>query len=429
VTPAPEARHAPPFWRAGERDRDGHLARRLGELLAECEQALEAGPARLEALLAELPLDAGARTRLAEYLIRQRQHTGAALPHAHHLLVECVRSGPGGRGPEAGQLVLHSFAGGRINRPWALILEERWRRRFGETPDIFAGNDAIVIQLAAGVDADTVLSLLSPDGLEEALRARLAGSGVFGARFRECAGRALLLRRNRFGERLPLWMSRLQARRLLGRVRDYGDFPIILEAWRSTLEEDCDLEGLRERLVDLAEGRLEVDIVHTDRPSPFAAASGWRQINEYMYAGDAPGDGEAPGAGLRPGLLDSVLGDARLRPRLETDMAEAFVRRRCRLEPGWGPRDGLELQDWLRERRLIDPAEFESLRALVPGDDRVWWQRLERDGRHWIVHERDRAAAERILADRTGAGEDELPDLPVGDGQEGEGQRRAGRAG
>jgi Lhr-like helicase len=77
VTPAPEARHAPPFWRAGERDRDGHLARRLGELLAECEQALEAGPARLEALLAELPLDAGARTRLAEFANSLARHERA----------------------------------------------------------------------------------------------------------------------------------------------------------------------------------------------------------------------------------------------------------------------------------------------------------------------------------------------------------------
>ena len=65
--------------------------------------------------------------------------------------------------------------------------------------------------------------------IESLLRTRLEGSGFFGARFRECAGRALLLPRAKFNERMPLWLSRLRSQKLLDAVLQYDDFPILLE--------------------------------------------------------------------------------------------------------------------------------------------------------------------------------------------------------
>ncbi|HSG88214.1 MAG TPA: DEAD/DEAH box helicase [Pseudomonadales bacterium] len=402
VTPAPEARHAPPFWRSEERDRDPHFALRLREFLGECETALGEGRAALDALLATLPLDDGARTMLGDHLVRQREHSGAPLPHTRHMVAECVRTGPGGYGDGTGQLVLHTFAGGEINRPWALALEARWQAVYGERPEVFVGNDAIVLQLGEGVTPEAVLALIEPDRVEELVRERLAGSGTFGARFRECAGRALLLTRRRFGERLPLWMSRLQAQRLLGRVRPYGDFPILLETWRSCLEEGFDLPALRRYLTDLRDGTVAVTLVHTDRPSPFAAQSGWRQINEYMYADDQPRGDLDPG--LAPTLLESVVADARLRPRVTAATVEAFLRRRRRLETGWGPRDELELQDWLRERRLLPRSEFDHLRAAIDdatSPDPSW---LVTAAPGWVLHARDAAAFARLATDdATGA--------------------------
>ena len=37
-------------------------------------------------------------------------------------------------------------------------------------------------------------------------KAQLETSGYFGARFQECAGRALLLTKRKLTERMPLWM-------------------------------------------------------------------------------------------------------------------------------------------------------------------------------------------------------------------------------
>ena len=95
----------------------------------------------------------------------------------------------------------------------------------GKPLEIHADNDAIVLQLQQEVDPHRLLSLVTPQNLAGLLRSSLEQSGFFGARFRECAGRSLLLTKQKFNQRLPLWMSRLQAKKLMSTVRDYPDFP------------------------------------------------------------------------------------------------------------------------------------------------------------------------------------------------------------
>ena len=183
VTPAPDAAFAPPFWRAEDRDRDVHLSQRLAEFLRDADAALEqGGRSTLDALLATAPADSRARELIATHLERQRTHTDAGLPHLDHLLVERVRSGPGGyAGP--GQLVIHSVAGGAVNQPWGLALAARWRERFGEVPEIHTANDVIVVQGGGEVSQETLIELLCPTDLVDLLRQELEDSGLFGARF------------------------------------------------------------------------------------------------------------------------------------------------------------------------------------------------------------------------------------------------------
>lgn len=368
VLPAPEATHAPPFWRAEERDRDAHLSARLAAMLGRFEAALAQNGSTLPATPELAPLDPAARTMLADYLLRQRRHTGSALPHAHHLVAERVHALAGSSGSQrtpsaAGQLVLHTLAGATVNRPWALALEAAWEEHYGDRPEIHAGNDALVIQLEAQVDAETVLAFVTPENLDGLLERRLTGSGFFGARFRECAGRALLLPRRRFGERQPLWLSRLHAQRLLGRLQTETDFPIMVETWRSCLEDSFELPVLRTLLADLGSGAIKVTVCDTASPSPFAAQLARAQINQYMYADDRPRQG---GGSTRPALLDAVLDDPGRRPRVDADTVATFLRRRRRLESGWAPQDALELKDWLAERRFLAVAEFAELTALLP---------------------------------------------------------------
>ena len=81
-------------------------------------------------------------------------------------------------------------------------------------------------------------------------------SALFGARFRENAGRALLIPRARPGKRTPLWQQRLKAQSLLEVAKRYGEFPIVLETYRECLRDVLDVPGLVELLRALHRARV-----------------------------------------------------------------------------------------------------------------------------------------------------------------------------
>ena len=148
-----------------------------------------------------------------------------------------------------------------------LALEAAWQQQHGEQPEVFVANESLVVQLPDDMDANNLLGLVTADAIEPLLRQRLEGSGFFGARFRENAGRALLLAKGRFNERKPLWMSRLQSQKLLDQVTKYEDFPILLETWRTCLRDEFDLDALRQLLDEINQGDIRVTEVMT--PAPF----------------------------------------------------------------------------------------------------------------------------------------------------------------
>ena len=371
-----------PFWRAESFNRSFHFSSRIAEYLESAEQALAAGEdEELQAALKDRAgFDAIAAEELVGYLKRQRESTHAPLPHRRHLLLELVRTGPGGyRGPDAPrQLVIHTFWGGAVNRPWALALEAAWRDRFEPAPDIHADNNAVVVQLKRELDPEALLDMVTPDNLDVLLRQSLEGSGYFGARFRECAGRALLLTRQRFNQRLPLWMSRMQAKKLMTATKKYRDFPVLLEAWRTCLVDEFDLPALRTLLGELHTGVLTRSFIDIDAPSPFASMVTFDQLSRYMYADDSPE--HAGASALGSDLIEQAVNDESLRPRLRPDVIEAFEAKRQRRAQGYQPQSTAEWLEWAKERVLVPSDEW-------PTDiDHARLVRFETRGRAWIAH-------------------------------------------
>jgi ATP-dependent Lhr-like helicase len=208
--------------------------------------------------------------------------------------------------------------------------------------------------------------LVSEANFEPLLRKRLEGSGYFGARFRECAGRALLLTRRKLGERLPLWMSRLRSQRLLQAVMKMSDFPILLETWRTCLRDEFDLEALRDKISQVASAEIRVSECRTSRPSPMARSLIWGQVNQYMYAGDElPADRASR---LRGDLLRELVFTPGLRPAVSPETVRVFEEKRQRLSPGYAPAPDRELVDWIKERVLIPWPEWLRLIEAVRRD-------------------------------------------------------------
>ena len=178
-----------PFWKAEENGRDFHFSERLGQFLEEADARLD-NPGFAATLQQVNHLDEAAAGELIDFLKRQKQATGCDVPHRHHLVVEFVSSGPGGA--PGNQAIIHTMWGGRVNRPLAMALEAAWQARFGQRPELYVSNDCVIILLPHEIGGDELLSLVGSTKVESLLRSRLEGSGFFGARFRECAGRAIM---------------------------------------------------------------------------------------------------------------------------------------------------------------------------------------------------------------------------------------------
>ena len=107
-----------------------------------------------------------------------------------------------------------------------------------------------------------------------------------------------------FKKRLPLWLNRLRSKKLLEAVRVYPDFPILLETWRTCLQDEFDLDNLKQLLDEIRDGRIKITEAVTTAASPFADGLIWKQTNTYMYADDSPRSGKT--SGLSRELLKEV---------------------------------------------------------------------------------------------------------------------------
>ena len=409
ASPAKAGTTATPFWRSEAYNRSFHYSDRIGSFLERTDALFDTDdPDQIATgLTTQHGFDIPAAQELIDYLSRQRDHTAAALPHRHHVLVEHIQAGPGGyHGPDQEQqIVLHTFWGGRVNRPYALALCGAWERNFGHAPEVHVDDDAIAIQTKGEIDPARIIDMVRGDDFDALLRHALERSGFFGARFRECAGRALLVTRQRFNQRMPLWMSRLHAKQLMTTVKQYADFPVLLEAFRTCLVDEFDLPALKQMLAELDSGEIRVSQVATSAPSPFAAGIAWGQISRYMYADDSPESTAA--SALSDDLIRAAVYDAALRPRIDSSVIDPFIAKRQRTAPGYAPTDSDDLTEWLKERVLIPEHEWIVLSGGVPNAVMpVHW--LIRDARRWAVHpELARSVTQQLL----GAVDENLVDV------------------
>ncbi len=137
---------------------------------------------------------------------------------------------------------------------------------------------------------------------------------MFAAKFREAAGRALLLPKRRPGGRTPLWQLRKRSADLLAVASRFGSFPIVLEAYRECLRDVFDMPALVETLGRMERREIRVATVDSTVASPFAAALLFGYVANYLYDGDAPlAERRAQALSIDQAQLRELLGDAELR--------------------------------------------------------------------------------------------------------------------
>jgi ATP-dependent Lhr-like helicase len=355
-----------PFWRAEKAGRDFHYSERTALFVESCNGDLSQ-PARLiEELVSRHFFDEASAQNLVDFFERQRSVTGCDLPHRHNLLIEHVE------GPLAqacfSRVILHTLWGSRVNFPFSLVLEAAWAMEHpGDSVEALADDDCVLIipSNPEGFSVDELLSLVRPEEIEVHLRRSLEGSGFFGARFRENAARALLLPRSNLDRRIPLWLTRLRAKKLLEGISPCGEFPILLETWRSCLQDEFDLPALESVLAELQSGRIRRSVAKTSSPSPFAENISWIQTNDHMYRGEATRTG---GSAVQKDVIREILYSRRLRPRIAPELAAELQAKLQRITPGYSPTTPEELLDWLKERVLVEDEQWRELVEAVRGE-------------------------------------------------------------
>lgn len=347
VVPAPaDASAKMPFWHGDMLGRPLETGKAVGRFTREMAELTPEDA--FETLSTNYHLDEYAAQNLVSYLNEEREATGL-IPTDRTLVVERFRDEIGDW-----RLVLLSPLGARIHAPWAMALRQRFRQRFGSDVDVIWSDDGIAFRFPDGeAPPEATDLLLDPEDVEPMLVDHLGDTALFGARFREAAGRSLLLPRRRPGERTPLWLQRRKASDLLGVTRQFGTFPIMLEVYREVLKDDFDLPALQEVLGDIRSRKIRVAEVELQGPSPFASSLLFSFVAAYLYESDAPlAERRATALTLDRDLLRELLGEGELRELIDPDVTAAVE---------------LELQHLTEARRARHPdAIHDMVRDLGP---------------------------------------------------------------
>jgi ATP-dependent Lhr-like helicase len=399
VTPAPGEPGKMPFWKGDGPGRPLEFGRRIGALVRELRALPKA--AALTRLVGEHDLDPGAAENLVQFLADQEAATGA-VPDDRTVVIERCRDELG----DWRVCVLTPF-GSRIHIPWAMAVRARIRAAGGPEVETLWGDDGFVLRFPdtdEPPDPDWFL-VESAEAMALVLR-QLGSTALFAGRFREAAGRALLLPRRRADARSPLWQLRKRSYDLLSVASRYPSFPLLLEAYRECLRDVFDMPALIETLRAIEQRQLRVHVVETRKPSPFAASLLFSYVANFLYDGDAPlAERRAQALTIDQDQLRELLGEADLRELLDADaIAEVEEIAQC-LAEAYRARSADGIHDLCL--RLGDLSRDELARRVVSPDLLTHVDRLVRSRRLLelrIAGERRLIAAEDAARYRDGLG-------------------------
>ena len=317
-----------PFWRGEAPARTEELSFEIGSLRKEISEMLpnispvgdwRSRPEVAETvawLKQECGLDDSGAEQAIEYLLQGRVVLGE-VPTQNTIIAERFFDEAGGM-----QLVIHAPFGGRINKAWGLALRKRFCRSFNFELQAAATDNGLNIALAEqhSFPLADVFHFLSAETAQEVLVQAACASPIFGTRWRWDANRSLALLRFQGGKKVPPQIQRMRSDDLLASVfpdvaacqeNIPGDIqipnhPLVDEVMKDVLTEAMDVEGLKNLLRGMDEGRIRCIAVDTPVPSQFSHEI--LNANPYAYLDDAPlEERRARAVQMRQILPESVL--------------------------------------------------------------------------------------------------------------------------
>ena len=267
-------------------------------------------------LQSECGLDQSAAEQAVDYVLQGRAVLGA-VPTQDTVIAERFFDEGGGM-----QLVIHAPFGGRVNKAWGLSLRKRFCRSFNFELQAAATDNGLNIALAEqhSFPLADVFHFLSAETVKPILEQAALASPIFGTRWRWDANRSLALLRFQGGKKIPPQIQRIRSDDLLASVFPdvaacqeniegdikIPDHPLVDEVMKDVLTEAMDIEGLKDLLQRMDDGRVRCIAVDTPVPSQFSHEI--LNANPYAYLDDAPlEERRARAVEMRRVLPESVL--------------------------------------------------------------------------------------------------------------------------
>lgn len=242
-----------------------------------------AGRSDLVAAAMRARIEAGRVPEQARTMLDQARAELGRLPGPDCLVIERFRD-PGGDA----HLVVHSFAGVRINRAWGLALRKRFCRQFNFELQAAATDDGVLISLGVTscFEPAEVAGFVRSHNVRDVLIQALLDTPLFVTRFRWAANNALKLLRRDIGGAVPAPRQRSATENLIACVfpdqlaclenlngpRQVPDHPLVTQALADCMHEHMDLAGLEALLGRIESGALAIHAVDRETPSALAQA-------------------------------------------------------------------------------------------------------------------------------------------------------------
>ena len=317
-----------PFWRGEAPSRTEELSFHVAELRREISERLKGiSPVALSPktpqvaetiawLGQECGLDESGASQSIQYILEGRAVLGD-VPTQSTVIAERFFDEGGGM-----QLIIHTPFGARINKAWGLALRKRFCRSFNFELQAAATDNGLNIALAEqhSFPLGDVFHFLNAETVQPILEQAALASPIFGTRWRWDANRSLALLRFQGGKKVPPQIQRMRSDDLLASVFpdvaacqenivgdiQIPDHPLVKEVMKDVLTEAMDLDGLKELLRRMEDGRVRCVAVDTPVPSQFSHEI--LNANPYAYLDDAPlEERRARAVEMRRILPESVL--------------------------------------------------------------------------------------------------------------------------
>jgi ATP-dependent helicase Lhr and Lhr-like helicase len=359
VSPAPGEPGKMPFWHGDRAGRPAEFGQKIGEMTREL--AAMPRPVAYTKLVEDHSLDALAAENLLRYIEDQASAT-EHVPSDRHILIERCRD-------ELGDwriCVLTPF-GSRVHAPWCIAVAAKLREATGVDAESMWSDDGFVIRLPENEDnLDPALFVPSAAEMRDLVLRQLGSTSLFAAKFREAAGRALLLPKRRAGMRAPLWQQRKRSADLMAVAARYPSFPILMETYRECLSDVFDLAAASDILRQIERGSIRVTTVDSLKPSPFASALLFNYIANYIYEGDAPlAERRAQALSIDQSQLEEILGSVDFRELLDKAALDEVESQLQSLDPDYHAKHADGVHDLLLKLGDLTQAEV-TARSATP---------------------------------------------------------------